>query len=170
MSGLSLSGGEVHVWTVPLGAADGELAAMLVTLSADERERAERYRHEPSRATYVQARATLRALLGRYLGAPPGELHFAHAAQGKPALPGCGLHFNVSHTQGLALIAVTRAGEVGVDVERLREQPTHLGLATRYFTPAEAQALRRLPAAASAGRSSTSGRARRRSSRRWAWA
>src|SRR5262245_2922989 len=149
MSAVSLSAGEVHVWSVPLAATAEQLAAQFATLSADERERAERYRHEPSRRQYVEARATLRALLGRYLDAPATGLHFTHLAQGKPALPGGELHFNVSHSHGLALIAVTREGEVGVDVEHLRAQPTHLDLATRYFTPAEAAALRRLPAAAS---------------------
>ena len=49
MSATSLSAGEVHVWTVPLGAGPAELAAMLAALSADEQERAVRYRHEPSR-------------------------------------------------------------------------------------------------------------------------
>lgn len=149
MSALSLSAAEVHVWSVPLAAGAAELAGLLAGLADDEQERAASYRHVPSRERYVQARATLRALLGRYLDAPPRELRFAHAAQGKPALPGSGLHFNVSHTDGLALIAVTRAGEVGVDVERLRPQPTHLDLAARYFTPAEATALRRLSASAS---------------------
>jgi 4'-phosphopantetheinyl transferase len=149
MSAFSLSAGEIHVWSLPLAATAEQLAALYATLAADESDRADRYRHEPSRQQYVQARATLRALLGRYLGAPPAGLHFTHSAQGKPALPGGGLHFNVSHTHGLALIAVTREGEVGVDVERVRNHPTHLDLAARYFTPAEAAALRRLPAGAS---------------------
>ena len=144
MSGLSLSAGEVHVWSVPLGAGPAALAAMLATLSDDERERAERYRHVPSREQYVQARATLRALLGRYLGAKGDELRFAQAAQGKPSLPGCGLHFNVSHTAGLALIAVTREGEVGVDVEYVRAF-NHDAFAERYFTPGETASLLAVP-------------------------
>jgi len=149
MSAFSLSAGEAHVWSLPLAATAEQLAALYATLSADERDRADRYRHEPSRQQYIQARATLRALLGCYLGVPPTELHFAHSEQGKPALPGAGLHFNVSHSHGLALIALTREGEVGVDIERVRHHPTHLDLAARYFTRAEAAALRRLPPGAS---------------------
>lgn len=148
MSAFSLSAGEVHIWTVPL-ASDGAPPPPLAALSPDERERAQGYRHELTRRQFVQSRATLRALLAGYLGASPIELHFAHSAQGKPTLSGGGLHFNVSHTHGLALIAVTREAEVGVDVERLRPQPMHLDMATRYFTPGEAAALRALPAGAS---------------------
>lgn len=144
-----MSAGEVHVWSVPLAATAEELAALFATLSVEERDRAARYRHMPSRSEYIQTRATLRALLGRYLGASPGELAFTHSPQGKPLLPGGEWHFNVSHSHGLAVIALTRVGEVGIDVERLRRQPTHLDLAARYFTPAEAAALRRLPREAS---------------------
>src|SRR5262245_18407014 len=107
MSAFSLSAGDVHVWSLPLAATAEQLVALYATLSADERDRADRYRHEPSRQQYVHARATLRALLGRYPASSPAELHFAHSAQGKPALPGAGLHFNISHSHGLALLAVT---------------------------------------------------------------
>jgi 4'-phosphopantetheinyl transferase len=136
---------EVHVWSWSLERPAEEIARLRELLADDERERAGRYLHRPAREQFIAARAGLRLLLGRYLALDPACITFTHGRTGKPALAGGGLYFNVSHTQGLALIAVTRRGEVGVDVERLRAMPTHLDMAGRFFSPGEAAALRRLP-------------------------
>jgi 4'-phosphopantetheinyl transferase len=145
----ALAAGEVHVWSWALGRPAGEVARLLELLADDERERAGRYLHVPAREQFIAARAGLRLILAGYLALDPARIAFTHGPAGKPALAGGGLHFNVSHTQGLVLIAVTREGEVGIDVERLRTMPTHLDLAGRFFTPGEVAGLRRLPAGAS---------------------
>jgi 4'-phosphopantetheinyl transferase len=63
-------------------------------------------------------------------------LRFDVAPRGKPRLAGRELAFNLSHSRGTALVAVTAAREVGVDVEAVRERDL-LGLARTYFAPAE---------------------------------
>jgi 4'-phosphopantetheinyl transferase len=55
------------------------------------------------------------------------------------------VHFNVTHTSGLALVAVATS-RVGIDVERVREVPDAAGLVERFFSPAECRAYRELPA------------------------
>jgi 4'-phosphopantetheinyl transferase len=93
----------------------------------------------------------LRALLGNYLQLDPARLEFACHSRGKPSLtgPGAGqIHFNLAHSEDLALIAVTRAGEVGVDVERIRPMPDGEAIAERFFSTREIEAFRRVPAAA----------------------
>jgi 4'-phosphopantetheinyl transferase len=141
-----LSPNEVHVWAVPLAVASERLAELLDLLDDEERQRAARYGHEPSRQQFIVSRAMLRTLLGRYLGQAPQTIRLASGPQGKPVLPSPeGVYFNVSHTQGLALIAIARLGEVGIDVEQARHCPTYLDMAERFFTPAEAAALRSLP-------------------------
>jgi 4'-phosphopantetheinyl transferase len=86
-------------------------------------------------------------LLARYLGARPEDLRFAYGSKDKPRLAGDrsrqDLQFNCSHSAELALIAVTRGREIGVDVERVRDDVRCSELATRYFAPAEAMALAR---------------------------
>lgn len=140
---------EIHVWTVPLVVDPVEFARLGRLLSDSERERAARYLHAPAREQFTITRARLRLLLGRTLGIDPACVSFGTSNTGKPTLPGTGLSFNVSHTQGLALIALAGGREVGVDVERVRTQPTHLDMATRYFTPGESQRLNALPPAES---------------------
>ncbi len=140
-----LGADEVHVWTAPLG-DPGRLDRLARLLAAEERARAERYVHPAVREQFVVARAMLRTLLGRYLGLLPAEVRLGFSDLGKPHLVGGELHFNISHTHGLALLALTRRGEVGVDVEQLRPSQNHLDIAGRFFSPREAQALHALPA------------------------
>jgi 4'-phosphopantetheinyl transferase len=140
-----LAADEIHVWTVPLVAAPAEFDRLGGLLSDSERERAARYVYAPAREQFTITRARLRLLLGSYLGLDPARIMFGTSNTGKPTLPGTSLSFNVSHTQGLALIALTAGREIGVDIERVRTQPTHLDMATRYFTPGESQRLNALP-------------------------
>jgi len=117
-------------------------------LSSTERERARRLRFDRDRQRYVVRRGLLRVILGRYLGAAPEELEFQYGDCGKPELDPStsdgSLRFNLSYTYDLALYAVARGQELGVDVERIRDK-SYLGLATRYFSAAERAELRGLP-------------------------
>lgn len=136
---------EIHVWCVGLDEA-ADAAALAACLSASERERAGGLPSSAHRRRFVVARATLRRLLGRYLGQEPGAVVFAHGAHGKPFLPQGGLHFNVSHTQGLALYAIASVREVGVDVEWMRPQVAHERIAARFFALEEREMLAQVPA------------------------
>lgn len=136
---------EIHVWCVELDEA-ADAAALATCLSASERERAGGLPSSAHRRRFVVARATLRRLLGRYLGQEPGAVVFACGAHGKPFLPQGGLHFNVSHTQGLALYAIASAREVGVDVEWMRLQVAHERIAARFFALEEREMLAQVPA------------------------
>ena len=66
---------------------------------------------------------------------------------GKPALaePHTTLHFNVTHTDGLALIALARR-PVGIDIERIRPVSDPEGLVGRFFSAAERESYLALPA------------------------
>ena len=68
---------------------------------------------------------------------------FAAGPHGKPRLDGdgAGIHFNLSHSGGLALIAVARGVEVGVDLEEIRPRPDLERVARRVFTEAEREAV-----------------------------
>jgi 4'-phosphopantetheinyl transferase len=123
----ALKPGAAHVWSVAVGARPGE------------RER---------------ARAALSEVLAAYAEADPGEIRIERAAcvhcgepHGKPFLAapaGHDLRFNLSHSGELALIAVARGREVGVDVEATRPAERAQRIADRTFTEAEAAELRSL--------------------------
>jgi medium-chain acyl-[acyl-carrier-protein] hydrolase len=141
-----LAEGEVHVWRAVLERPPEELEALYRTLSAEERERAARFHFDNHRRHFIAGRGILRALLGRYLGRDPGGLAFRYEARGKPLLAGGeALAFNLSHSHGLALYAVARGVDVGVDVERVRPEFAGEQVAGRFFSPAEVAVLRGLP-------------------------
>ncbi len=144
---LSLSFGEVHVWRVDLRLSAAESEHRTGLLSADERERAGRFLVEHARTEFVAARSALRSILARYLGREPRAIAFALGSLGKPSLADPGrepLYFNLSHSHGLALVAVTRRGEIGADVEQVRELVSADDLAGRFFHPNEVVTLRGL--------------------------
>jgi 4'-phosphopantetheinyl transferase len=94
------------------------------------------------------ARGVLRDLLGRYLQTQPGHIRFMYNAFGKPDLSpefGSRLKFNLSHSDGLALIAIATASNVGVDLEYVRAQPDYADLARHFFSAAEVDHLMALP-------------------------
>ena len=141
-----LSVGEIHVWKASLD--ETPFRDDPGHLSLDEIERAARYRFPRDRSRFVAGRALLRELLGGYLGRRPSELAFEYGRHGKPRLaPSAGgppLHFNVTHADSLALYAVTMDGEVGIDMERIREIPEWESIAGGCFTEHECVRLRRL--------------------------
>ena len=142
-----LSDDEIHVWCVELDAA-GEVAALAACLSAEESERASGLLSGTHQRRFVVARGMLRQLLGLYLDQAPGAVAFSRGAHGKPFLQEGGLHFNVSHTHELALYAIARNREVGIDVEWPRPQVAHEQIAARFFSLEEQEALAQVPAEA----------------------
>ena len=149
VTSLALDGDEVHVWRAASDATEGRLEELSQSLGADERARAERFAFRRDRDRFIVRRGLLRAILGRYLSVDPARLQFDYGASGKPALArrcgGMQLRFNVSHSAGLVLYAVTRGREVGVDLEQIRPAIAREGVAEHFFSPAEVTALRALP-------------------------
>lgn len=115
-------------------------------LSPADLARAARFVRVADRAAHAAAHAGLRAILGDCLGVPPLLLAFGTEPMGKPflAVPGGGgLHFNLSHSKGLAALGVAPF-PIGVDLEALRA--VEEGLAATVFSPLELEELAALPA------------------------
>jgi len=152
---LDLPPGEIHLWYSRFDDIGGEaiLSRYHALLDDEERRRGARFHFERDRLCHLVTRALVRTTLARYLDARPEELTFSANAFGKPALatfPGGAagrLEFNISHTNCLTILAVSGDGEIGVDVENAGRRDASIDIANRFFSPAEAMALRRTPAA-----------------------
>lgn len=145
-----LADDEVHVWRASLDLPASELQHLHQTLAPDELHRARRFRFHKDRDRFVAARSLLRAILSRYLNADPARLRFSYGPNGKPYLAdttdGDGLSFNLSRRDGLALYAITRGREVGIDLERICDDLEPEQIAEQFFSPREVAALRMVPA------------------------
>jgi len=150
---VALPDGDVHVWRASLKAAAPRVATLRRVLSPDELERAESFHFPRDREGFVVARGLLREILSLYLpGLEPDRLRFSYDRYGKPALKNevgtRGFHFNLSHSGGVALYAVSWGRRVGVDVEEVRDVRDYELIAERHFAPEEISALRTLHPAA----------------------
>ena len=139
-------------WPVPVdlacclvtpGAADAAVAG----LDDAERERANTFRRVEDQHRFIVGRAALRTALARAAGCDPASLTFAAGPHGKPIETGAasGLAFNVAHSGDYALVAVTHAHAIGVDIEAIRDEVDLLALSKRVFTPVERDRIERAP-------------------------
>lgn len=145
-SGRSPASDAIHVWRASLALDDRGYARLYDTLSVDERDRASSFLFDRDRRRFVAARGALREILGRYLGTAPHRLRFRLGPLGKPAIAGDLPHFSVSHSGELALFAISRSTEVGVDLERVRPVVHLERIVERFFSARERQAFSGCPA------------------------
>jgi 4'-phosphopantetheinyl transferase len=105
-------------------------------LDGEEISRADRFFNASDRATFIAAHALARTMLGEAMNLHPRSFRFVVGPRGKPAVAsdlGGAVHFNVSHTRGLAACAVTRCCELGLDVEALDRWHDDFGIVCRFF-------------------------------------
>jgi 4'-phosphopantetheinyl transferase len=143
---LELSASSIHIWQFPLTISDGALGDFSALLSEDEIARAARFHFEKDARRFTVARAVVRSILGNYLGTHGRDLCFNYSHHGKPALAevATDIRFSVSHSGDVAMLAIVRGREVGVDLEMIRENVEIDKLAERYFSERERASLREL--------------------------
>lgn len=143
---LNLKKGEVHIWHCDLDAPAAIIPKLLEVLSAQEKQKAEKFRSLDDRSRFIVARSGLRKILGNYLGIAPQSIGFSQNRYGKPFLADDNnrLRFNLSHSNELALIAVTIEGEIGIDLEYVNVNFEILNTAASVFSTVEMEMLRNM--------------------------
>jgi 4'-phosphopantetheinyl transferase len=140
----------IELYRCQLDVDEVERHRLARTLSEEECRRATRFRFDIDRYRFVVGRARVRTLLGIVLGIDPAAVPIVTLDRGKPALDpmiASNIRFNLAHSYGVALLALTVEREVGVDVECVRRGFAHMGIAEQFFAPAEVAALRSMPSA-----------------------
>jgi 4'-phosphopantetheinyl transferase len=132
---------QIHVWIARADVDAATIRSLSHVLDDEERGRAARFHFDADRRRSIVGRAALRILLGRYLGRNASDLRFAAGAHGKPRLCDAALEFNVSHSGDFAAIALAADTPVGIDVECEKRMSDLEAIASRYFAPAEAEAV-----------------------------
>jgi 4'-phosphopantetheinyl transferase len=143
---LPLTTNEIHVWYALVHQLSSRQALWEQLLSAAERERASRMLLPAARAQFIVGRGLLREILAGYLSEEPASLCFDYGSRGKPRLrSGKDLHFNLSHSADLLVVAVRRGDEVGIDAEKIRPVDEKK-LAAQFLTETENNWLAESPA------------------------
>ena len=150
---VELPEGEVHLWFAYPD--EWEEAALIgsarAILDAGEIARSERFHLPEHRRLFLVSHLLLRTTLSRYADVPPGAWRFTANDHGKPRVARetgrPAPSFNIAHTAGVAVAAVTNGRDVGVDVENRDRRVQARRLVDRFFAPAEAAELGKLPPA-----------------------
>lgn len=142
----SLVPGVIHLWKLDLLAPPDPLEYYQEIISNEEKERAARFYFPKDAHQFMVGRAVLRILLGRYLDVSPASLSFTFSEFGKPSVANAiDLHFNISHSGGLAVMGFTRAASIGVDLEKVKPNLEIKPIASRFFAEREQEVLFSLP-------------------------
>jgi 4'-phosphopantetheinyl transferase len=120
-------------------------------LSEDERSRSDRFKKEYLKRNFIAARGNLRIILAQWLNCEPREIYFQYGDRGKPYLQTSQttrnsqeIYFNLAHSQNMAIYAVSRDRDVGIDLEFMNPKCDFEGIAKRYFLPSEQQVIQYL--------------------------
>jgi 4'-phosphopantetheinyl transferase len=137
---------DVHVWIISIKTSDRVVSHFERILSEDEVDRASRFRFPHLRDAFVISHGCLRHLLGQYLDLHPATICFSYGHKGKPSLsPESALQFNLTHSNGMAAVALTSGCQIGVDLEHIRPMNDMQQLAGQYFCPEEIDEIMSLP-------------------------
>lgn len=138
------------VWRIDLSLSTALPPGRTAWLSNEERARADRFLRAEDRWRFIESHVALRLILARYGGWQPQDLIFGQDAGGKPVLAThqrAGLHFNLSHSGSLALVGISCAASIGVDVEAIRPIDDPLPIARAHFHRNEVEVLTQTPQA-----------------------
>lgn len=117
--------------------SDVSLSEAVSWLNEEERDRAESFRFEVHRNRYIRSRGRLREVLSQHLDVSPKDVPLVIDELGKPHLTEGDIHFNLSHSEDLAVVAVSRLPWIGVDVERFCRKVDIDALGNRCFRESE---------------------------------
>jgi 4'-phosphopantetheinyl transferase len=123
----------IVVWRTVLDDTRHDLPRLADILSSEEHRRRETLSPGTLRDRFVIRRAVLRMLLAQVMGVAPQDLPLHAGCFGKPFVPN-GPSFSISHSAGIALVAIGRDHDIGVDVEGARLIADADVLASASFT------------------------------------
>ncbi|WP_406271349.1 4'-phosphopantetheinyl transferase superfamily protein [Streptomyces sp. NBC_00191] len=139
------------LWSGRVSDHIADVLAQRHILDSEESTRLAAFVRDADRDSYAVAHVMLRRLLGERLGQAPEAVTLsrqpcAHCGgpHGRPVVPGNPVHFSLSHTSGLVMIALATA-PVGIDVEGVPDDPGIVSDVAAQLHPRERAHLAALP-------------------------
>lgn len=136
---LPLDSNSLHIWhaEINLEVGSAPILDFCTLLDASELTKVEQLA-EPRKSYYLESQGRLRQVLSYYLDEPPLRIIIKRHAYGKPYLADHpNLAFNISHSGKQWVMAVSRAGLLGVDIEYCRPRNNFTALVNRCFAEEE---------------------------------
>ena len=132
--------GAVAVWFFATAQPDSVTAELVRLLDPEQAHRAGSFTRRQQRVEFVVTHGVVRLILADLLDVPAASLRWSVGGHGKPELahPTTVLRCNLSHSGGLAALAVTAGPRVGIDIQRWRSDVDLIRMAARYYAADEA--------------------------------
>ncbi|MFH1319652.1 MAG: 4'-phosphopantetheinyl transferase superfamily protein [Bacteroidota bacterium] len=129
---------EIHLWSVSLNLSDSTIKRYSSFLSREEEKKARFFKFEREQNRYRISQGVLRQLLSSYLNKSPQTIRIGRHKKGKPfSFDNPSMYFNMSGSGNICVFAFSRDGEVGIDIEQIRELPDIDELIRKNLTPKE---------------------------------
>jgi 4'-phosphopantetheinyl transferase len=143
----ALNAYDIHVWLFHVNTTPPSIKRFYPLLDEHEKERSERFVHFMHRKRFIAAHGFMRSVLALYTQQPADTLVFDKGEHGKPFLvTHSNLHFNLSHSQDIAMLAVANQ-DIGIDVECINRKNDWQSIMQRFFTASEQNKMLALDAA-----------------------
>ncbi len=146
---MHISDNHVHVWITQLSSLKPHIEYHFALLDSEEQQRSERFIQDIHRERFIAAHGFMRITLSSYLLDSPADLCFEKTDNGKPAIIQTSainnINFNLSHSNDIAILAIIRNQNIGIDIEHINKRHEWKQITRRYFTAAEQDALFSLP-------------------------
>jgi 4'-phosphopantetheinyl transferase len=130
----------IDIWLVRTDLSDAEHAYFLSLLDRSERLRYGAIPDLVDARRFVATRGVTRSVVaGRLATDSPRDVRWTYGPNGKPAVAGADLQVNMSHSGHFAMVAVSAARSVGVDLQGVLPGLDVVAMAARYYPAAEAR-------------------------------
>ena len=142
----TLESGRIDIWSCESESLHARQAHYFALLSQEEKQRAQRFKFDIHRNQFIAFHGFMRTVLADYLKISPQDIVYSKGEKGKPYIDMplkniSPIQFNLSHTQNVALLAVTHDKEVGIDIEHIDRKTDWKGISQRFFRESEQNAL-----------------------------
>ena len=135
--------GVLDLWRINLQRGGHSVRELSELVTEDEQARAKTFRFNGDARRFIVRRAVLRQLLDRNRCGRSSEIRFSYTPRGKPAIHGPQMDspksFSTSYRDECAILAFSRTGGVGVDLESARDFPLLDEVAVTFMTADELQ-------------------------------
>ena len=127
----------IHIYKIHIPKFTAVVEALSYYLEAQEKDRAQRFYKEQDKNRFIISRALLKLVLANHSQSAVSKIILAYHENKKPYLPSHpALHFNVTHSEDYALIAIANSA-IGVDIEYIAKNDALINTVTHIFNKQE---------------------------------
>lgn len=138
--------GEVHLYACKLDPGSERINYLETLLSEQEKKNVSFFSFEKDQIAYTASQGFLRLVVAFYLDIDGSEVKFAKHRKGKPyLLNDTSLLYNISNSGDYVIIGISRHGEIGIDLEKIRPLDDFEDLVHKNFTPREREYIVKVP-------------------------